>query len=49
MNENLQKILVANKENAVFSHIWGYLQPDIEVWNSSLRFRYMQPHMNDRL
>jgi len=49
MNENLQKILVANKENAVFSHIWGYLQPDIELWNSSLRFRYMQPHMNDRL
>jgi len=49
MNNNLQKILVANKENAVFSHIWNYLQPDIELWNSSLRFRYMQPHMNDSL
>ena len=49
MNDNLQKILVANKENAVFSHIWNYLQADIELWNSSLRFRYMQPHMNDRL
>ena len=50
MNDNLKAILVANKEVAVFRHIWDYLAPDIELWNQNINRRYMQQyHMSEEL
>ena len=50
MNNNLKAILVANKEIAVFRHIWNYLEPDIELWNQNINRRYMQQyHMSEEL
>ena len=44
MNDNLKSILVANQNNAIFDHIWDYLNTDIELWNQSIMRRYMQQH-----
>jgi len=44
MNKNLKEILVANKEIAVFRHIWDYLAPDIQLWNGNIDRRYMASH-----
>ena len=44
MNDNLKSILVANQNNAVFDHIWDYLNTDIALWNESIMRRYMQQH-----
>jgi hypothetical protein len=50
MNDNLKSILVANQNNAVFDHIWDYLNTDIELWNESIMRRYMQQHhKNDNI
>lgn len=50
MGHLMHNILIRNRDTALLEHIWNYLTPDIEHWNSCLNNRYMQEHhKHDRI
>ena len=50
LNVNMKEILVTNRQNACMKNIWHYLQPDIDHWNTSIEYKYMeQQHSSETI